>query len=113
MKIKHGHLYLADMNPRQGTEPGKIRPVVVIQTDYLNDIDHPSTWIIPCTTKMIGENILRVALPKKIAGNLEDCEVMIDQSRAIDNKRFQRELDKIPPLILKEIKEKLRSLGNF
>ncbi len=30
--IRHGALYLADLNPRQGTEAGKLRPVLVIQT---------------------------------------------------------------------------------
>lgn len=111
MRVRHGYLYLADLNPRRGTEPGKVRPVLVIQTDYLNDILHPSTWVVPCTTRMVGENILRVVLPKKIAGNLESCELMIDQSRAIDNKRFQKEVGKLPLVILKEVKEKLRLLG--
>jgi len=113
MKVRHGYIYLADLNPRQGTEPGKVRPVIVIQTDYLNEIDHPSSWILPCTTKVVGENVLRVVLPKKIAGNNEDCEVMIDQSRSIDNQRFKKEVGKIPSTILKEIKDKLRLLGNL
>lgn len=113
MLIKHGYLYLADLNPRQGTEAGKVRPVVVIQTDYLNEQKHPSTWVLPCTTRIVGENLLRVVLPKQIAGNNEDCEVMIDQSRSIDNKRIQKEIGKLPMVILKEIKEKLRLLGNF
>lgn len=113
MKVRHGYIYLADLNPRQGTEPGKVSPVIVIQTDYLNEINHPSSWILPCTTKAVGENVLRVVLPKKIAGNNEDCEVMIDQSRSIDNQRFKKEVGKIPPTILKEIKDKLRLLGNL
>ncbi|OQW50696.1 MAG: hypothetical protein A4S09_17675 [Proteobacteria bacterium SG_bin7] len=113
MRIRHSYVYLADLSPRQGTEPGKIRPVVVIQTDFLNEANHPSTWVLPCTSRLTGENILRVVLPKKIAGNLEDCEIMIDQSRAIDNKRFQKEIGKIPTQILREIKEKLRLLGEF
>ncbi len=113
MKIKHGYLYLADLNPRQGTEAGKIRPVIVMQTDYLNEAEHPSTWILPCTTKTTGENIIRVVLTKNLAGNSADCEVMIDQSRTIDNSRFRKELGKVPTLILKEIKEKLRLLGNM
>lgn len=113
MQVRHGYIYLADLNPRQGTEPGKIRPVLVIQTDYLNEINHPSTWVLPCTTQVVGENILRVVLPKKIAGNNEDCEIMIDQSRSIDNLRFKQEVGKIPPSILKEIKDKLRLLGNL
>ena len=113
MQIRHGYLYLADLNPRQGTEAGKIRPVLVIQTDYLNEAHHPSTWVLPCTTRTVGENLLRVVLPKKIAGNSEDCELMIDQSRTIDNQRFKKEIGKIPSPILKEIKEKLRLLGNL
>lgn len=113
MQVRHGYLYLADLNPRRGTEAGKIRPVLVIQTDYLNEINHPSTWVLPCTTRIVGENILRVVLPKKIAGNNEDCEIMIDQSRTIDNQRFKREIGKVPSVILKEIKEKLRLLGNL
>ncbi len=113
MQVRHGYLYLADLNPRQGTEAGKTRPVVVIQTDYLNEVAHPSTWVLPCTTRAVGENVLRVVLPKKIAGNSEDCEVMIDQSRSIDNQRFKREIGKLPLTILKEIKEKLRLLGNL
>ena len=43
MKARRGVLYLADLNPRRGTEPGKVRPVLVIQTDLLNDAGHPST----------------------------------------------------------------------
>ena len=79
--IRNGGLYLADLNPRQGTEAGKARPVVVIQSDLLNEVDHPSTWVLPCTTQLAGENVLRVQLPRGIAGNTVDCEVMIDQSR--------------------------------
>ena len=56
---------------------------------------------------------MRVVLPKKIAGNAEECEIMIDQNRAIDSRRIERELGKVPSIILKEIKEKLRLLGNF
>lgn len=65
MKIEKFHIYLADLNPRMGTEPGKIRPVIVLQTDLLNNI-HPSTVICPLTTKVVKEaDILRVHLLKK------------------------------------------------
>ena len=113
MRIRRGTLYLADLNPRAGTEPGKTRPVLVIQTDLLNEADHPSTWILPCTTRLVGESVLRVVLPKHIAGNSEDCEVMIDQSRAIDNHRFVRALKPLPQCVLKEVEEKLRLAGDL
>lgn len=110
---KHGHLCLADLSPRFGSEPGKTRPVLVIQSDLLNVVPHPSTWILPCTTRLVGANALRVVLPKGIAGNREDCEIMLDQSRAIDNRRFVKELKLLPPLLLREVKEKLRRIGEL
>jgi len=113
VRARRGVLYLADLNPRVGTEPGKLRPVLVIQTDLLNDAGHPSTWVLPCTTRLTGENLLRVVLPRGIAGNREDCEVMVDQSRAIDNRRLVRALKPLPGSILAEVKEKLRTLGEL
>jgi mRNA interferase MazF len=106
-------MFLADLDPRQGTEPGKLRPVLVIQTDLLNEAGHPSTWVLPCTTRLAGENLVRVVLPRGIAGNKDECEVMIDQSRAIDNRRFVRALKPLPRSILAEVVEKLRRLGEF
>ena len=113
MRARRGVLYLADLNPRVGTEPGKFRPVLVIQTDLLNDADHPSTWVLRCTTRLAGENLLRVVLPRGIAGNREECEVMVDQSRAIDNRRLVRALRPLPRSILAEVAHKLRTLGEL
>ena len=115
MNIQHGHLYLADLNPTRGAEPGKLRPVVVIQTDLLSSTGHPSTWVLPCTTNLLGENILRVPLPVGVAGNQKACEVMVDQSRAIDNKRLRAELGTLPPHLLHQLKTKLLALcdANF
>ena len=101
MKVRRGTLCLADLNPRLGAEPGKVRPVLIVQTDLLNEAGHPSTWVLPCTTRLSGENLLRVPLPRGIAGNREDCEVMIDQSRSIDNRRFVRALRALPRGILR------------
>lgn len=111
--IKHGGLYLADLNPSRGTEPGKARPVLVIQSDLLNIVGHPSTWILPCTTRLTGESLLRVQLPRGIAGNAADCEVMIDQSRSIDNRRFRKPLGQLPRVVLNEVKLKLRLLAEL
>ena len=113
MIVRRGTLYLADLEPRRGTEPGKTRPVLVIQTDLLNEVGHPSTWVLPCTTRLTGANLLRVPLPKGIAGNRQECEVMVDQSRAIDNRRLVRRLRPLPDAILREVEEKLRRLADL
>jgi mRNA interferase MazF len=108
--ITYGGLYTADLNPRRGTEPGKVRPVMVMQTNLLNQVGHPSTFVLPCTTKLTGESILRVELPGGLAGNKDTCEVMIDQGRAIDNARFRKHLGVLPRTLLAEVQRKLRQL---
>jgi len=110
---RRGELWSADLNPRYRTEPGKRRPVLVVQSDFLNDTAHASRWILPCTTRITGSSILRVALPKGMAGNARDCEVMIDQSRAIDGTRFVKPLGRVPTSIMKEVSEKLRRVGDL
>lgn len=113
MEIRYGTLYLADLNPTRGSEAGKIRPVLVIQTDLLNQTGHPSTWILPATTRLTGESLIRVFLPRGIAGNDQDCEIMIDQSRAIDNRRFKLKLKALPELVIEECRSKLKKLGEL
>jgi mRNA interferase MazF len=108
---RRGHLYLADLSPRFGSEPGKTRPVLVVQSDLLNQVGHPSTWVLPCTTRLTGSNLLRVGLPARAAGNREECEVMIDQSHALDNRRFRRHLGAVPAPLFREVAEKLRQLA--
>lgn len=89
MKAKQFEIWLANLDPRFGTEAGKTRPVLVVQTDLLNKV-HPSTLICPLTTNVKPESqILRVNLAKGIASVKEDCAIMIDQLRAIDNKRLK------------------------
>jgi mRNA interferase MazF len=87
--------------------------VLVIQTDLLNAVGHPSTLVLPCTSRLTGDSLLRVFLPKGIAGNTGDCEIMIDQGRAIDNRRLKRRLGHLPPSVLAETKQKLRHLADL
>lgn len=89
------NVYTADLNPRFGTEPGKVRPVVVVQTNLLNE-DHPSTIVCPITTKLHPEAaILRIHLKKGEAGLEKDSDIIVDQLRSIDNKRFRDHLGEI------------------
>jgi len=85
-KIKHGEVWLANLNPTRGTESGKCRPVLIVQSQALLDIEHPSTLIIPLTTKLIEDaEPLRLRIKTKLK---KDSDLLIDQIRAIDNKRL-------------------------
>lgn len=95
MEIKKWRVYLADLNPQRGTEPGKVRPVVVVQTDLLNGV-HPATVICPLTTRVRPRaRILRVHLASGEAGLKQSSDVMVDQVRAIDNRRLLRSIGTI------------------
>ncbi len=111
MLIKQYEIWIADLNPQSGTESGKTRPVVVIQTNLLNKIPHPSTIICPITTHVVADaDILRVHLKKGMAHLHEDCDVMIDQMRAIDNKRLIKKTGDLPPPVVDAIKENISIL---
>lgn len=87
-KINHGDIWLANLNPNKGKEPGKTRPVLIIQNQVLLDEFHPTTLIIPLTSKLIDN-----AEPLRVRINAqselkEDSDFLIDQLRAIDNQRL-------------------------
>ena len=106
MKIKQFDIWLADLNPARGTEPGKTRPVVIIQTDLLND-SHLSTIICPITTNVQPEiELLRVHLKKNQLDKPSD--ILVDQIRAIDNKRLLQKIGQLNVSQVQTIKRNIR-----
>ncbi|MHB9118942.1 MAG: type II toxin-antitoxin system PemK/MazF family toxin [Burkholderiales bacterium] len=86
--FERGAVYLANLNPGRGSEPGKIRPVLVVQNQGLLDAGHPSTIVIPLTTTLTDDaEPLRLRL-KARDGLERDSDLLIDQLRAIDNRRL-------------------------
>jgi mRNA interferase MazF len=112
MEIRKWNVYLADLNPRFGTEPGKTRPVVVVQTDLINP-HHPSTIVCPLTTMIHPQSsFLRVHLQKGEAGLTEKSDIMVDQLRAIDNRRFTKRLGMIGRANQKRLAENIQIVLN-
>jgi mRNA interferase MazF len=109
MQIKQFEIWIADLNPQIGTEPGKSRPVLTIQTNLLNKIPHPSTIICPITTNVKKDSeILRVHLRKGMANLHHNCDIMIDQVRAIDNKRLVKKVGNLPVNLIETVKENIK-----
>ncbi|KUO68050.1 MAG: type II toxin-antitoxin system PemK/MazF family toxin [Lutibacter sp.] len=111
MTINQYEIWIADLNPQIGTETGKTRPVLVVQTNLLNMIPHPSTIVCPITTNVQKDSdILRVHLKKGTANLQENCDVMIDQIRAIDNTRLVKKVGTLSQELIKKIKENMAIL---
>ena len=82
-----GEIWLADLDPQRGTEPGKTRPILVVQAQALLRVRHPSTLVIPLTTNVLDDaEPLRLRVPP---GRLDRAsDLLVDQLRAIDNRRI-------------------------
>jgi mRNA interferase MazF len=107
MTIKKYEIWLANLDPRFGTETGKTRPILIVQTDILNKV-HPSTLICPITTNVkLQSQILRVHLKKGTAKVKEDCDIMIDQLRAIDKKRLIKKIGDLPKDLIEKVKSSI------
>lgn len=109
--MRRGEIWLADLNPRRGTEPGKTRPVLIVQAQALLDASHPSTLIIPLTTNLVDDAEplrLRVAATGRLR---RDSDLLIDQLRAIDNRRLvQGPLTRLPSTIMHRVGDAIKEV---
>ncbi len=108
---ERGEVWLANLNPRRGTEPGKSRPVLIVQAQALIDAGHPSTLIIPLTTNLIDDaEPLRIRVPAQ-ASLRHGSDLLIDQLRAIDNRRLvEGPLARLDPPTMARVAAALREV---
>ena len=101
--FQKGEIYLAKLNPRKGNEVGKIRPILIYQTDILNECGHPTTIVLPISTVLIDDAYplrYRVTQRDKLE---KTSDVLCDQIRALDNQRIIKNL--LTKLTYKEMLE--------
>jgi mRNA interferase MazF len=107
--MKQFEIWLADLNPQIGTEPGKTRLVLVVQSDILNNAEHTSTVICPFTSKVDNElEVMRVNLSAGTSNLNQESAILIDQIRAIDNSRFIKKIGSLPSKLANTVKENLK-----
>lgn len=114
MKLRRGHVYVVDFNPRIKTKPGKIRPAIVVQDDLLSEAGYPSTIVVPTTTKLVDTNTpMRLRLPAGTAGLDHDSDALVAQLIAVANESFRRELGALPHDLAEALNRKLRDVLNL
>jgi len=108
MKIKQFDIWIADLEPKRGTETGKVRPVIIVQTNLLNN-EHPSTVVCPITTKVQKDSeILRVHIKKGTSNLKVDYDIMIDLIRAIDNRRLVNKIGELTKELQTKVKDNIK-----
>lgn len=108
--MHRGEIWIADLNPRMGTEPGKTRPVLIVQSQDLIEAGHPSSVVLPLTRNLIdGAEPLRIRI--RAGRKLRGSDVLMDQIRAIDNRRLVKgPLARISASTMKKIEGALREV---
>lgn len=82
--IRRGEIWVANLNPNRGREIGKIRPVLIIQADFLTEIGSPMIITLPLTTQVYPSfKRWRITIPAR-ERLLKDCQVIVDQPRTVD-----------------------------
>ena len=81
------------MNPGKGTEPGKIRPVVLVQSDFLHNINYLSTIVCPISSLQEGVSKIRIPVkPSSINGLRKKSSIIVDQITAVDLNRLSEKI---------------------
>lgn len=86
--MRRGEVWVARLNPNQGAEAGKLRPVIVMQDDAMLASDLPTVIVIPLTTQFrpaFEPLRIRITARDRL---LKDSYAMVEQPRALDRSRF-------------------------
>jgi len=94
-QIKRGEVWLANLNPTQGSEQAGIRPVIIFQNDIVSQF---STTIlaIPLTTNQRRASLpICMAIAQGAGGLVEDSVALCFQMRVLDKTRLIRKLGQL------------------
>jgi mRNA interferase MazF len=88
LNIKRYEIYFADLNPTIGGEIQKVRPVVIISQDEMNQYLE-TVVVCPLTSKIHLQ--WRTRLQIKCAN--KKAEIAVDQIRTISKQRLKKRID--------------------
>lgn len=86
--MRRGEIWTANLNPTRGAEVGKIRPVLIVQSDWLTEAGSATVLVVPLTTQCReSAEALRVTIPARDRLR-EACQTVTEKLRALDRSRF-------------------------
>jgi mRNA interferase MazF len=87
--MKRGEIWVGNLNPNRAAEAGKVRPVLVMQADFLTDQGDPTVIVLPLTTQVrAAKEPLHVTIRARDRLR-EDCQIMPEQPRTLDRNRLR------------------------
>jgi mRNA interferase MazF len=105
MNLKRGDVWLADLNPTQGSEQAGIRPIIIFQNDLVSRFS-TTTITIPLTTNQRRATLPICLLIKEGDGGLtENSVALCFQMRVLDKTRLIRKLGQLNPDTIAQLEE--------
>jgi mRNA interferase MazF len=105
-------IWIANLDPSLGSEPGKTRPVVILQSDILNRSGHTST--IACSISSQpkdGVSLIRLPVEPTISnGLLRMSYILCDQIRAMDVLRLKERIGILDEQTVKRLNESIKAI---
>ena len=99
---RRGDIYIANLNPRKGSEQGGTRPVLVLSNNNGNFFSS-NIIITPLSSRLKKMNLPTHVLIKKGHGLRIDSVAELEFIYTISKKRVKRYIGKISPEIMPEI----------
>ncbi len=103
MTVKRGEIWIANLNPVQGSEQAGLRPVLIFQNDKINRAI-PTAIVIPFTS-----NLRRAALPSCVqvakgeGGLTMESVLLCHQMRVLDEMRLDTKLGEVSQQTMSEV----------
>ncbi len=86
--MRRGEIWIGNLNPNRGREVGKVRPVLILQADFLLEQGEPTVVVLPLTAQVRKSKEplhITVAARDRL---LQACQVMPEQPRTLDRTRL-------------------------
>jgi mRNA interferase MazF len=102
---KRGEIWLADLNPTQGSEQAGIRPVIIFQNDLVSQFS-TTTLAIPLTTNQRRATLpICLSIKQGNGGLKQDSVALCFQIRVLDKTRLTRKLGRLSAEIIAQLED--------
>lgn len=107
-----GDIFLADLDPAQGAEAAKRRPVVIVSNDGANTtasvMQRGVVTVVPVTSNVANVFPFQVLLPADDVGLDRDAKAQAEQVRSIAVGRIGAHVGRLTPELTDRLDEALR-----
>ncbi len=109
--MRRGEIWVGNLNPNRGNEVGKIRPVLILQADFLLEQGEPTVIVLPLTTQVRrSKEPLHVTIAARDRLR-QACQVMPEQPRTLDRTRLaQGPLTRLTPQEMNAVEASFRAV---